>query len=517
MAAAHRGVALLAVGVMALGQPAAAMSLPGGGFSVSGKKGTFLKQVSDRKVVAAEVGGALGLASDAVNQGEFQAARLRMPQTEAKVAALLARIEAGWPYAKGQPLQVHILALDHYSAFSLPDGSIVVAFGLLDTAKSDDEVAFVLAHELGHVRLGHFAKAEAMQKRREMIARLGQLYAVGSSLRSGGMANFNGPGAAAARRASATADLLNFINNVMVEPAWSKDQEDEADSLGFDLAQLAPYAADSASAQVFDTIQADADNREALTKALEAKLKEELGRAVAGGALHSLTSGGGLGMGLLKGAGRVALSVAGQAEVGAKHRPPDERTKGIADYSTEAYPQGLPLRNAQQTWLKAVRATREYADARVVTESLRAAMKLRADGDYPAAEAEIAKARKTAFRDAPVLLNEAARLRSDKGDIDQADDLFTQAHLGPDQTYDGYVDHVRMLHEAGEDDRAMQVIAHGTERFGDDKPFLSLMIQIARQQGRQTAAMAYLRRCLESGDEGLKKDCQAAGGDGKGK
>ena len=56
---------------------------------------------------------------------------------------------------------MHILGVDYYNAYSLPDGSIVVAFGLLDQAQSDDEVAFVLAHELGHVRLGHFAAKAA--------------------------------------------------------------------------------------------------------------------------------------------------------------------------------------------------------------------------------------------------------------------------------------------------------------------------------------------------------------------
>ena len=267
---------------------------------------------------------------------------------------------------------------------------------------------------------------------------------------------------------------------------------------------------------MFDTIQADEVNRKAISEALEAKLKEELGRAVAGGAVRDVMSGGGLRMGLLKGAGRIALGVAGQAEGGPKHRPPEERKKGIADYSAEAYPDGLPLRNEQQAWLKAVRATREYGEAKIAVTALQGAMKKRTEGDYAGAEGDIVRARQTAFRDAPVLLNEAARIRGDMADIDRADDLFTQAHLGPDQTYDGYIDHVRMLHEAGRNDRALLVVENGTERFGDDKPFLSLLISISQQAGRDVAARAYLARCLESGDENLKKDCQQAASKGDG-
>lgn len=513
MVRATKAAALAAAALMAFGEPAAAISMPGGGFSVSGKKGPFLKQVAGRKIETAAAqgeGAALGLASHAINQGQFQAARLRMPQTEAQIGAMLARIEANWPYAKGRPLQVHVLAVDYYSAYSLPDGSIVVGFGLLDRAQSDDEVAFVLAHELGHVRLGHFSKNATMQKRRELIGQLDQLYQVGSAMRGGGLGGFNSAEAAAGRRAGATADLLNFMNNVMVEPSWSRAQEDEADVIGFDLAQLAPYAADTASARVFDTIQADKENRAALSKALEEQLSKELGRAVTSGTVTSMMSGGGLGFGLLKGAGRIALGVAAQSEGGPKHRPPEERKKGVADYSAEAYPDGLPLRDEQKAWLTVVRATREYAEAKIAVAALQSAMKRRAEGDYVAAEADITRARQTIYRDAPVLLNEAARIRGDMGDIDRADDLFTQAHLGPDQTYDGYVDHVRMLYEAKRDDRALLVVEHGTERFGDDKPFLALLISISRQNGREVAARAYLQRCLESGDEGLKKDCQTA-------
>ena len=128
------------------------------GYSVSGKPGPFVKQVAGRPGLGGggRGGGSMGL-TDSVSLGRYQTARIRMPQTEAKVAALLTRIDAHWPYTRGQPLQVHILGVDYYNAYSLPDGSIVVAFGLLDQAQSDDEVAFVLAHELGHVRLGHFA------------------------------------------------------------------------------------------------------------------------------------------------------------------------------------------------------------------------------------------------------------------------------------------------------------------------------------------------------------------------
>ncbi len=524
MTAGGGAVRLAAAAAMLLAsvQPATA-----GGFSVSGKGGPFIKQVATRKLETSGAGAAaLGLASDALNQGQNQAARLRMPQTEAKVKALLDSVEANWPYAKDQPVKVYIQGVDYYNAYALPDGSIVVGFGLLERAESDDEVAFILGHELGHLRLGHFAQNVSQQQRKASSKGLGQLFLVGSAI-GGGAAALRGGGSlggaldagalAASRRAGATQDLLHFVNDVMVAPAMSRDQEDEADALGFDLSQMRPYSAEAASARVFDTIQADEDNRKALSEVLEGQVKAELGRAVGSAAVSTLVSGGvsreGLTRGLLKGAGRVALGVAANAEGGPKHRSPEDRKRGLADYSAAAYPDGLPLKDEDKTWLNSVRSSREYADAKITVEAVRAAMTARAAGDYAQAQAQLALVDATPFRSAPMVINEAARLLDDKGEAAEADRRFMQAHQSPDQTVDGYLDHVRMLYRTGQTDRAYQIIDDGTRRFSnDDKPFLSLLVAISRQAGQAEQSEQYLKRCLSYGDEGLAKDCNLAAG-----
>jgi len=51
------------------------------------------------------------------------------------------------------------------NAFTLPDGEIVVMRGLIDTAQDGDEVAGVLAHEMGHV--------QHRDATREMLRRIG--------------------------------------------------------------------------------------------------------------------------------------------------------------------------------------------------------------------------------------------------------------------------------------------------------------------------------------------------------
>ena len=102
--------------------------------------------------------------------------------------------------------------------------------------------------------------------------------------------------------------------------------------------------------------------------------------------------------------------------------------------------------NYPDAWLKALRSTSEFADAKVAVAAVRAAMDLRSKGDYPGAEAQIAVASKTSFGGAPVVINESARIRDNMGDTARADALFRRAHQSPDQSIDGYLDHVRMLY-----------------------------------------------------------------------
>jgi Zn-dependent protease with chaperone function len=77
--------------------------------------------------------------------GDPEAADVRAPAAR----ALLARLAAHW---RENPYAFHLLVIDQpaLNAFALPGGSIAVTRGLLDAAESENELAFVLGHEIGH-------------------------------------------------------------------------------------------------------------------------------------------------------------------------------------------------------------------------------------------------------------------------------------------------------------------------------------------------------------------------------
>jgi hypothetical protein len=196
-----------------------------------------------------------------------------------------------------------------------------------------------------------------------------------------------------------------------------------------------------------------------------------------------------------------------------QHRPPAERKKGMAQYSADAYPEGAPLRDEQHVWLTSLRSAPEYVQAKLAVTAVSDAKRARSDGKYPIAQAAMQRALATKFAASPLVLNEAARLRDDMGDVPGAERYFEQANASADQTVDGYVDHVRMLYKAKQNDRAMAVAHAGVTRFGnDERQFISLEIAISKQAGNTAQMESYYQQCLTYQNPGLTKDCNLAAG-----
>lgn len=65
--------------------------------------------------------------------------------------ALAVRLASGWPENPYQ-LRVAIRASEEIQLQALPGGGLLLTSALLDVAQSEDEIAFALAHEIGHLR-----------------------------------------------------------------------------------------------------------------------------------------------------------------------------------------------------------------------------------------------------------------------------------------------------------------------------------------------------------------------------
>ena len=122
----------------------------------------------------------------------------------------------------------HVAILDskEINAISTPGGHIFVTRGLLKCASSEDELAAVIAHEIGHIQLGHAVKSIKTSRLNE--AALSALDAAGSIVT--GSAYQKGLG-----------DAADELMTTLSTTGYSKTQEFEADAKAASLMADAGY------------------------------------------------------------------------------------------------------------------------------------------------------------------------------------------------------------------------------------------------------------------------------------
>jgi predicted Zn-dependent protease len=123
-----------------------------------------------------------------------------------------------------QDFQYHftLIAKDEMNAFTIPGGYVYFFEGLYDKLKTDDEIAAVLAHEIGHSAARHTIKKYQAALGYDLMARL-----------------------LLARIASDTARVLTSLGGGLIAniamSAYGRQDEFEADRLGIKYMRLAGY------------------------------------------------------------------------------------------------------------------------------------------------------------------------------------------------------------------------------------------------------------------------------------
>jgi predicted Zn-dependent protease len=118
------------------------------------------------------------------------------------------------------PWRFRILAVRQVNAVSLPGGFVYVTRGMLDVLRSDDELAYVLAHEIAHVNQRHHV---------QLIEQYFALSIV-ITLLFGGDAT--------------TAQIADFVGFLLTR-GFSRGREFEADDVGVGFAHRAGFRADA--------------------------------------------------------------------------------------------------------------------------------------------------------------------------------------------------------------------------------------------------------------------------------
>ncbi|SME92988.1 M48 family metallopeptidase [Pseudogulbenkiania subflava] len=127
----------------------------------------------------------------------------------------LAKMVKGLDSEDGTKLNFKVYLTKDVNAFAMADGTVRVYSGLMDKM-SDDEVRFVIGHEIGHVKLGHTKKAM-------------QLAYASSAARKAAAGSGN------AVAAELSSSELGAFAEAVANAQFSQSQESDADSyaIGF--------------------------------------------------------------------------------------------------------------------------------------------------------------------------------------------------------------------------------------------------------------------------------------------
>jgi predicted Zn-dependent protease len=114
----------------------------------------------------------------------------------------------------------HFLALDSddINAFATPGGHIFITRGLIRCCRKEDELAAVVAHEIGHVQLRHGMKAIEKARMTEALSILAQE----------GAKSFGG--VQVAQLTEAFGGVISDISNTMIIKGYSRSYEYQADA-----------------------------------------------------------------------------------------------------------------------------------------------------------------------------------------------------------------------------------------------------------------------------------------------
>ncbi|MDZ3993847.1 M48 family metalloprotease [Pseudomonas sp. Teo4] len=151
----------------------------------------------------------------------------RTPILDPNLIGFVQRIRQRLEDAWGKPCDCVVVvdSFSGYEAYSLSTTTIVVSAGLIAQAGSEDEVAAVIAHELGHVYQGDTTKGSQQQIALDMAKLAG--WATGA----GGYTLLLG-------------ETVDDVTKGLVYRRWNQDQEIAADGFSAQLLLKAGYSLD---------------------------------------------------------------------------------------------------------------------------------------------------------------------------------------------------------------------------------------------------------------------------------
>ncbi|MCI0429942.1 MAG: M48 family metalloprotease [Rhodospirillales bacterium] len=253
------------------------------------------------------------------------------------VNRVLARLIAVVP-ATNLPARAYVVAAGSFSAFATPCGAIAVDWGMLRGLRHEDELAFVLAHELGHVVFRHHRSDFFVDAQHYAVTATAIADQVLEKIEteSGSPIDPNNK----LGRILEIGILAEKISERYLLTAWTREQEDAADRFGVDLMIRAGYNP-GAVMIFFSTLDAwEKAQASGTAGTLGDLIAERLGQQTVGS----------LDLGSLIGASLSAVKDLADRTLQRSHYPADERRQNIQEYIAAHYRKTVMVPLAPLPW-----------------------------------------------------------------------------------------------------------------------------------------------------------------------
>jgi predicted Zn-dependent protease len=456
----------------------------------------------------------LSLAKMTGDQAEYlmSSCNVASPELNNYLRGIVTRLLAGW-HGPQPDVSVFIRTGDGLNAEAVANQDLFFNVGSFRRVGSEDEIAFILAHELGHVLLGHAERPESVARTRALTGLASRAAAVGATLAVSQVTHSGNdftlsrmPGEDPSRNiivATVAGSAVDKLMTDVIEPGWTRHQEQEADLLGTDLLIQAGYNPDAGPIVMKALDQQEQIDKAALAKdeaSYQAAMTAALSQGNLAGAMQATVKG--------------SLDVLSQgvkaSGVTDTHPASADRATWLEGYHDKAYDdlENRPFKRHPLTTFLAMPQVKRVLDAH---EAASAATGELVNGNLAGAERQGRRAMALAPHEAAPLVAMAAVERA-SGHQAAAIQRLQQAIKTDNAPIIAYIDLSAMLAIAGNRHDALAVLDAGVEKFGTEQPFRPQRIAIHRRFKDQKEADAEGTRCEKEDDLETRQECRVAMG-----
>lgn len=459
-----------------------------------------------------------------------------MPSMNVPLRSIAARIMAVQPPPTGVSvdLRMEIQSAEDIDARQVNAGEILLSLGLINALRNrsaevsdqqiTNEYAFIIAHEYAHVLMCHYNRPLAQERNRQAfrsVSTIGLLLAV---LTNSTMTR-NASGVVVDTDEDAGKDMLKLLaattalsefSSSIINPAWGRGQERDADRLAVELLREAPgLSAAAAPGLITDLFNADRAANERFRQIAEAVPREALGALIL--SLNEQGSGQSLESRLQMVALRAGLQAFLEWRTNQRrhfHESAERRSERIAEMdqflnqnsaaggavAAGIFDDGGEFASAQGAALRA-----GYTADLVAPDLARQALQALMAGDFDAGCARAAEALRAGpnLVDALMVSGECELHRDNK---DGAARHFNAALRQERATPDDFMTVSGIWSQFDERPRAEEALAAGGRRFGPDRFYVE-RINIAGEFDDLTAVGAITTECQSSQIPDVRENC----------